>query len=134
MVSTKVGWGMLIKKPSDIRSSEITGKSLYLNRRTFLAGAAAVAAAAALPIGALANDKIPGVVKSKFNTDEKQTPFKDITNYNNFYEFSTDKYEPAALAKNFRPRPWTVKIDGDVQKPKTLDIDSLLKLAPQEER
>jgi methionine sulfoxide reductase catalytic subunit len=134
MVGTIVGWGMLIKKPSDIGSSEITSKSLYLDRRTFLAGAAALAAAAALPTGALANDKIPGVVKSKYSTDEKQTPFKDITNYNNFYEFSTDKYEPAALSKNFRTRPWTVKIDGDVQKAKTLDIDSLLKLAPQEER
>src|SRR5512133_2692986 len=134
MVGTIVGWGMLFKKPSDIRSSEITSKSLYLDRRTFLAGAAALAAAAALPIGGLANDKIPGVVKSKYSTDEKQTPFKDITNYNNFYEFSTDKYEPAALSKNFRTRPWTVKIDGDVQKAKTLDTDSLLKLAPQEER
>ena len=125
---------MLIKKPSDIRSSEITSKSLYLNRRAFLSGAAALAAAAALPIDALANDKIPGVVKSKYSTDEKQTPFKDITNYNNYYEFSTDKYEPAGLSKNFRTRPWTVKIDGDVQKSKTLDFDTLLKLAPQEER
>src|SRR4051794_10239308 len=101
---------MLIKKPSDIRSSEITSKSLYLDRRTFLSGAAALAATVALPIGAFANDKIAGVVKSKYSTDEKQTPFKDITNYNNFYEFSTDKYEPAGLAKNFRTRPWTVKI------------------------
>ncbi len=125
---------MLIKKPSDIRSSEITSKSLYLDRRKFLAGAAALAAAAALPIDAFANDKIPNLGKSSFSTSEKQTPFKDITNYNNFYEFSTDKYEPAGLSKNFRTRPWTVKIDGDVQKPKTLDFDALMKLAPQEER
>ena len=125
---------MLIKKPSDIRSSEITSKSLYMNRRSFLTGAAALAAAAALPIEALANDKIPNLGKSQFSTSEKPTPLKDITNYNNYYEFSTDKYEPAGLAKDFRTRPWTVKIDGDVQKPKTLDIDALLKLAPQEER
>ena len=60
--------------------------------------------------------------------------YKDITNYNNFYEFSTDKYEPAGLAKNFRTRPWTVKVEGMVQKPKTYDIDSLLKLATLEDR
>ena len=125
---------MLIKKSSDIRSSEITSKSLYLDRRKFLGGAAALAAAAALPIEAFANDKIPNVVKSNFSTNEKPTPYKDVTNYNNYYEFSTDKYEPAGLSKNFRTRPWTVKIDGDVQTPKTLDIDALLKLAPQEER
>ena len=137
---------MLIKKPSDIPSSEITSKSQYLNRRTFLAGAAAVGGAAAIagaaglvgsaamPEPVFANDKIPNVAKSQFSTTEKQTPYKDITNYNNYYEFSTDKYQPAGLSKNFRTRPWTVKIDGDVQKPKTLDIDTLLKLAPQEER
>src|ERR1041385_5916749 len=119
---------MLFRKAADIRSSEITDKSLYLNRRAFLGGAAALAAAAALPIDALANDKIPNVGKSQFSTSEKPTPYKDITNYNNFYEFSTDKYEPAGLSKNFRTRPWTVKIAGDVQKPKTLDIDTLLKL------
>ena len=134
MISTKVGWVMLIKKPADIRSSEITSKSLYMDRRAFLGGAAALAAAAALPLNAFANDKIPNLGKSQFSTSEKETPFKDITNYNNFYEFSTDKYEPAGLSKNFRTRPWTVKIDGDVQKPKTLDFDALMKLAPQEER
>jgi sulfoxide reductase catalytic subunit YedY len=125
---------MLVKKPSDIRSSEITSKSAYLDRRTFLTGAAALAAAAALPKIALANEKIPNLGKSGFSTSEKQTPYKDITNYNNFYEFSTDKYEPAALARNFRTRPWTVKVDGDVQKAKTFDIDTLLKLSTQEER
>src|SRR5689334_6328715 len=134
MVSTKVRWPMLIKKPSDIRSSEITSKSLYLDRRAFLGGAAALAAAAAFPISALANDRIPNVGTSSFSTSQKETPFTDITNHNNNHEFSTDKYEPAGLSKNFRTRPWTVKIDGDVQQKKTLDIDTLLKLAPQEER
>jgi sulfoxide reductase catalytic subunit YedY len=135
---------MLIKKPSDMKSSEITPKSLYLNRRTFLASAAAVGAAA-LAGGVLrelaspddvvrAGTKIDGIQKSKFSTDEKITPAKDVENYNNYYEFSTDKYEPAGLAKNFRTRPWTVKIDGLVAKKKTLDIDSILKLAAPEER
>ncbi len=129
---------MLIRKSADIASSEITSKKLYLSRREWLAGAAAVAGAAAIgsafPLPAAANDKLPGVVKGPFSTDEKQTPYKDVTNYNNFYEFSTDKYEPAGLAKNFRTRPWTVKVEGLVRKPKTFDIDSLLKLATLEER
>ncbi len=125
---------MLIKKPSNIRSSEITDKKLFMDRRAFLGGAVALAAAAAVPLDAFANDKIPNVQKSQFSTSEKPNSYKDITNYNNYYEFSTDKYEPAGLSKDFRTRPWTVKIDGDVQKSKTLDIDTLLKLAPQEER
>jgi len=126
---------MLIKPPPDVPSSEITSQGLYLRRREFLAGAAALAMAAALPLPAYAGEKLPGVVKGPFSsTDEKQTPYKDITNYNNFYEFSTDKYEPAGLARNFRTRPWTVKVEGLVHKPKTFDIDSLLKLATLEER
>ena len=70
--------------------------------------------------------------KSQYSTAEKQTPFNDITHYNNYYEFSTDKYEPAELAKNFNPRPWTVKVEGLVNKPKTYDIDTLLKLHLEE--
>ena len=135
---------MLIKKNEEIRSSEITPKSMYLNRRTFLAAAAAVGAAAAAGLGlrnmakpdmtAEANAKIDGVQKSPFSTSEAITPYKDVTNYNNYYEFSTDKYEPAGLAKNFRTRPWTVKIDGLVKNKKTLDVDSIMKLAAPEER
>jgi sulfoxide reductase catalytic subunit YedY len=133
---------MLIKKSPDIPSSEITPKKVYMNRRAFLAGAAALAGTAAVGIESsrllapkqvvLANAKLsykPG----PYGTDEKQTPYKDITNYNNYYEFSTDKYEPAGLAKNFQTRPWTVKVDGLVNKPQTFDIDSLMKM-PLEER
>ena len=135
---------MLIKKSEGIRSSEITGQKLYFDRRKFLAGAATLAGAvavggvgcvsAAAPAPTQGGRKLPGVVKGQFSTDEKQTPYKDITNYNNFYEFATDKYSPADLAKNFRTRPWTVKVEGLVQKPKTFDIDSLLKLATLEDR
>jgi len=135
---------MLIKNAPDIRSSEITPKSLYLNRRRFLS-AATVAGVAAVAGGVLrewaspsevvhAGTKIDGIQKSKFSTDEKITPAKDVENYNNYYEFATDKYEPAGLAKNFRTRPWTVKIEGLVNKQKTLDIDSIMKLATPEER
>jgi sulfoxide reductase catalytic subunit YedY len=135
---------MLIKKPADIRSSEITPKSLYLNRRKFLedtvlAGAAAVAGFglrefASPSTTAQANTKIDGVKKSSFSTNETITPYKDVANYNNYYEFSTDKYEPAGLAKNFKTRPWTVTIDGAVEKKQILDVDAIIKMAAPEER
>jgi sulfoxide reductase catalytic subunit YedY len=135
---------MLIKKPGDIRSSEITPKSIYVNRRKFLAGTAAAGAALAAgwrlkelsapTAAAEANTKIEGIKKSPFSATETITPFKDVSNYNNYYEFSTDKYEPAGLAKDFRTRPWSVSIDGLVKKKQTLDVDSILKLAAPEER
>jgi methionine sulfoxide reductase catalytic subunit len=135
---------MLIKKPDDIRSSEITPKSLYLNRRQFLEGAAMVGAAAALGIGvrkavapsmtAFAGNKIDGIKKSSFSTTETITPYKDVTHYNNYYEFSTEKDGPAELAKNFRTRPWKVKIDGQVAKKQELDVDTIIRMAAPEER
>jgi sulfoxide reductase catalytic subunit YedY len=135
---------MLIKKPENIPSSEITPKSAYMNRRKFMMGAAATGAAVATgfylrnnsPVGETveANSKLEGIVKSSYSTTEKPTSFKDITNYNNYYEFSTDKYEPNGLSRNFRTRPWTVSVEGLVKKPKKLDIDAIMKLAPLEER
>jgi sulfoxide reductase catalytic subunit YedY len=135
---------MLIRKAPDIRSSEITPKNLYLNRRKFLAGAAMAGAAAAIGLGlreaispaviAHAGNKIAGIRKSPFSTTETITPYQDVTHYNNYYEFSTEKDEPANLAKNFRTRPWKVKIDGEVEKKQELDIDTILKMAPPEER
>ena len=135
---------MLIKKASDIRSSEITSRSLYLNRRKFLAGAAVAGAAIAASTGlrrlinpttvAQAGNKIDGIKKSPFSTTETITPEKDVTHYNNYYEFSTQKEEPADLAKNFRTRPWKVKIDGLVDKKQELDVDTIIKMAPPEER
>jgi sulfoxide reductase catalytic subunit YedY len=138
---------MLIKKPSDIPSSEITPKPVYMTRRKFMAGA--VATGAALAGGFYLREhldsegtssvqangmKLSGIVKSPLSTSETPTSFKDITNYNNYYEFSTDKYEPNGLAKNFRTRPWTVSLEGMVKKPRKIDIDSIMKLAPLEER
>jgi methionine sulfoxide reductase catalytic subunit len=135
---------MVIKKGKDIRSSEITPKALFVNRRAFLTGIATAGAAAVAGFGlrdlarpgvtVQANAKIDGIQKSPFSTTETTTPYKDVTNYNNYYEFSTDKYEPAGLAKNFKTRPWTVTIDGLVNKKKTLDVDSILKLSAPEER
>ncbi|HWY52849.1 MAG TPA: protein-methionine-sulfoxide reductase catalytic subunit MsrP [Terriglobales bacterium] len=135
---------MLIKKSVDIPSSDITSKNLYLNRRKFLAGTALAGAAVATGFGfrefaspsmtAQANAKIDGTKKSSFSTNETITPYKDVTNYNNYYEFSTDKYEPAGLAKDFKTRPWTVTIDGEVEKKQVLDVDTIIKMATPEER
>ena len=135
---------MLIKKAADIPSSEITPQSAYLNRRQFLAGAAVAGVAAATGVGlreiaspstsVLAANKIDGIKKSPLSTTEAITPYKDVTSYNNYYEFSTDKDGPSKLAGNFRTRPWKVKIDGLVDKKQELDIDAILKMAPPEER
>jgi sulfoxide reductase catalytic subunit YedY len=83
---------------------------------------------------AQAGNKIDGIKKSPFSTTETITPEKDVTHYNNYYEFSTQKEEPADLAKNFRTRPWKVKIDGLVDKKQELDVDTIIKMAPPEER
>jgi len=133
---------LLIKKSEEIRSSEITPQGLYQNRRKFLAGLAVTAAAAGLGMKELfapspkawGTEKIAGIQKSGFSTNERITPVNDVTHYNNYYEFSTEKQEPAELAKNFRTRPWTVAIDGAVPKKQKWDIDSILKFAPPEER
>ncbi len=135
---------MLIRKPKDIRSSEITPKSLYLNRRAFLAGTTMAGAAAVTgfrlreaitpSIGVQAANKFDGAKKSSFSTTETMTPEKDVTHYNNYYEFSTEKDGPADLAKNFRTRPWKVKIEGAVEKKQELDVDEIIKMASPEER
>jgi methionine sulfoxide reductase catalytic subunit len=137
---------MLIKNQSDLRYSDITPPKVYLNRRQFLATAAAAAGTAALAASPIrkwaapqsayaAGTNLGPLVKSPYSTtDEKQSTYQDVTNYNNYYEFSTDKYAVAGLAKNFKTRPWTVSVEGEVAKPQKFDIDSLLKFAPLEER
>ena len=135
---------MLIKMADDIRSSEITPKSVYLNRRKFLAGTAVAGASAVLGVGlketlfpsskVFAGNKINGIQKSSFSTTETITPYNDVTHYNNYYEFGTEKEQPAELAKNFRTRPWKIKIEGQVEKKQELDVDEIIKMAPPEER
>jgi len=135
---------MLIKKASDILSSEITPRSVYLRRREFLARAS-VAGAGWLAGRALldlvspsqtveAGTKLSVASKSPFSTNEKQTPYQDVTHYNNFYEFGVGKEEPAEKAKNLRTSPWSVSVEGGAKKRETFDLDALLKLAPLEER
>src|ERR1043166_8097331 len=135
---------MLIRKPTDIKSSEIPSKEIYLNRRQFILAASASAISAGAVLSGLnsslsldkaaAGEKLTDIKKSSFSTNEKQNSFKDITNYNNFYELGTDKEDPAANAKYLTTRPWTVSVEGEVKKAKTYGIDQLTKLAPLEER
>jgi len=134
---------MLIRRPTDIPSSEITDERLYLRRREFMAAAAvpAVAALAGLSLpGAAAEaaqpapDPIPGIRKSAWRVDEEINTYGDITSYNNFYEFGTDKSDPARNAKSFRTKPWTVRIEGLVGKPGSYQLEDLLKPAALEER
>jgi len=130
---------MLIKRPGDIRPSEITPHGVYRCRREFLkAGFAALAGAAGIVSadsvsaqGAAA--KLAGVRKSGYSTMEKTNSYKEITSYNNYYEFGTEKSDPADYAQKLRTRPWTVVVEGEVKRPKTFGIEELLKL-PLEER
>src|SRR5277367_3960994 len=114
-----------------LRYSDVTPKSEYLNRRRFIAGALG---ASLLPQAGLAGAKLSGVTKSPLSTTEPVTPFEAITGYNNFYEFGTGKGDPAKNAGNFQTSPWTLTIEGNVAKPKTLDLDGIMKIAPLEER
>ncbi|MCI0491065.1 MAG: protein-methionine-sulfoxide reductase catalytic subunit MsrP [Blastocatellia bacterium] len=134
---------MLIKKTDDIKSSEITDKKVYLSRRTFMRGAvlAATTTATGLLYRQLAVKTPPSSDVSNGRPaissglpGEKATPYEDITNYNNFYEFSTSKRAVAEEAENFVTRPWAVEVGGLVHKPGTYDLDDLIKLGQPEER
>ncbi len=124
---------MVIRKPSDLRYSQVTPKQAYLNRRRFLASSMALGALTTAP-AARATTKLNGVGKSPYSTNEKPTPYDAITHYNNFYEFGTDKEDPSRNAGKFVTSPWTVHVEGEVAKPMTLDLDALFKIAPLEER
>jgi sulfoxide reductase catalytic subunit YedY len=136
---------MLIKRPADIPSSEITDRKVYVNRREFLraaTGTVAVAAAGAVggeailhaqpaaPHGA----KLANVKASSFSTPEKPNSWEHITTYNNYYEFGTAKDEPAFNAHRLKPSPWSVAIEGEVAKPAVYHLEDILKGETLEDR
>ena len=131
---------MLIKKPADIRPSEITSKENYLNRREFIrAGSIAGALSAAGPaLSAIvpegAREKLDGVGQSPFSTDEMPNSYEDITTYNNYYEFGTGKADPYRNAQEFEARPWKITVDGHAEKTGTFDFDEFVKPFDLEER
>jgi sulfoxide reductase catalytic subunit YedY len=123
-----------------LKYSDATDETLYLNRRAFMVGAAALAVtgcnaaeeagAAVTPAGA----PLKAARNAQLSVTDTPTKFADATTYNNFYEFGVNKDDPARLAASLKPRPWAVDIDGLVAKPRKLDLDDLLKVAPLEER
>ena len=131
---------MLIKKPSDIRPSEITDRGIYLKRREFLQAAAALGlGAVAGPASALAKSEAHGtpikdLVKSGIGEGMQPTEYEYVTGYNNFYEFGTGKGDPADNAHTLRTRPWSVVVDGECEAPGEIGIEDILKTLPQEER
>ncbi len=138
---------MLIKKAADLRESDVTPKETFLRRREFLAVAGSTAVAVATNgLGPVftgtptveaqnpAAQKLTNLKKSPFNTDEKLNSYKDVTTYNNFYEFGLDKGDPAKYAHTLKPKPWSVVVEGQCAKPGTYNIEDIMKYAPLEER
>ena len=141
---------MLIKQAEDIKASEVTPENIYRERRRFMQGTLGIASGAALlggagllapnPVRALASDPDAGgavldnVMESELSTDEELTSYKDITRYNNFYEFGTDKGDPKRHSGRFKPRPWTVSFSGECEQPGELDIDDVINPHQLEER
>jgi len=135
---------MLTRKAADLTYVDVTPKQVYLNRRRFLeamgiVGATAIAGRRLFELAApsetaLAASKFSGLLKSPFSTTEKENSYQDVTHYNNFYEFGTDKEDPAKNAQKFDTSNWMVSVEGDVSKPRKFSMDEILKIAPLEER
>jgi sulfoxide reductase catalytic subunit YedY len=118
---------VLIRRPPDIRGSEITHESLYLRRREFIAAAGAAVASAVLP------RSVWGLSGSR-QREDKLTPYEAVSSYNNYYEFGTGKDDPAHNAGSFRTRPWTVEVGGEVARPARYNLEDILRRFPSQER
>ncbi|MCM2293684.1 protein-methionine-sulfoxide reductase catalytic subunit MsrP [Allorhizobium sp. BGMRC 0089] len=118
-------------RPPHIPESEVTPKALYLKRRQIIGGAAGALALAA------SGEALAAPLTGKptdYKVPDKLTPKKDVTTYNNFYEFGTDKSDPAANSGAFKPLPWSIEIGGLVAKPQKLSMDDIMKSFPMEQR
>ena len=131
---------MLIRRPADIRSSEITPESIYEKRRQFIKGGAGlILAASAADVLAVSKSKYGGTPMrfnptNRYGTDEELTPYKDVTSYNNFYEFGTDKYSPAKRAHTLQTDPWSIKVDGYCERPGSISMEDILRSYGMQER
>jgi sulfoxide reductase catalytic subunit YedY len=127
-------------KDKTILASDITPREVFENRRSLIKTAAAGGLGMALAPWfsrqalASSSEKLAATLNATYSSKDELTPYKYVTSYNNFYEFGTDKSDPAAHASTLQTRPWAISVEGLVKKPLTLDMDSLLKLAPIEER
>ena len=128
---------MLIRRQPDILASEITPVELFRQRRRFLQGAAVAGAALVahpLPAARLVPDQQLVELRGRYSTDEEQTPYKQVTTYNNFYEFGTNKGDPAANSGNFKPRPWNVEVQGECNRPGSYNLEDFFAPHKLEER
>jgi methionine sulfoxide reductase catalytic subunit len=135
---------MLVKRSPDLKYSDITPRDAYLNRRKFLYGMGLAGGLALAGKGladlvnpatrAYASTKLTGLASSPFSTTEKVSAEQIVTTYNNYYEFGTDKADPAKNAQKFVTAPWTVSVEGEVARPRKFTMDEIMKLAPLEER
>jgi methionine sulfoxide reductase catalytic subunit len=128
---------MRIRRSAHLPWSEITPEHVYLNRRTFMVGVAALALGGGAEASAAPTPAAPSLKATRnpsLSLDEPPTKFESATTYNNFYEFGLNKDDPSRLASSLKPRPWTLKIEGEVAKPRTWDVDELIKAFPLEER
>jgi len=129
---------MLIRRGQRFKASEITDERLVLDRRAFITGAVVALAGSAADVHAAPTPAqtapLPATRNDAFSVKDSPTKWESVTTYNNFYEFGVNKDDPAREAHRLKTRPWTVQVDGLVQKPKTFDIDELLKAFPLEER
>ncbi len=126
---------MLIRRAPRFTTSEITDPALYLSRRELISGTAALVMAPGLAAAATpALQALSATRNAAFSVSEAPTKAEAAMTYNNFYEFGVNKDDPSRLAHTLRPRPWAVQLDGFVNKPKTFDIDELMRLFPLEER
>ncbi|HED14830.1 MAG TPA: protein-methionine-sulfoxide reductase catalytic subunit MsrP [Gammaproteobacteria bacterium] len=127
---------MLIQRPADITPSEITSEGLFRQRRNLIMASAGLLLGGGIApaTGVAAVSDFPGLKPGPFATDEEKTSFQAVTSYNNFYEFSTDKRQPAKLAKAFKSRPWTIAFGGEIAKQQRFDVDELIKKFPPQER
>jgi sulfoxide reductase catalytic subunit YedY len=131
---------LLLRKPSDIRPSEITSRENYLNRRQFMQAGAIAGGTLLAPaaLGAIVPEerraRLSDVRRSAFSTDETPNSYDDITTYNNFYEFGTGKDDPVVYARDFEPRPWTITVEGHAEKTGTFDFEDFIRPFDLEER
>ena len=126
---------MLIKQRDEIKPSEITDETHYWRRRRFLKGVVKSGLAGALianfPAPVLAMEDrhyrtLNNIKPGPYSTDEQMTSFEDVTHYNNFYEFGTDKTDPAEYSGDFKPRPWSIAVEGECEKPGVFDLEDFI--------
>ncbi len=125
---------MLIKRAEDLTEADVTPYDVYRERRRFMQSGLAGAAALAMPWLARANITLGKITPGPFGTDEDKTPLKDVTTYNNFYEFGTSKADPAIRSGSLVTDPWTVTVSGECDKPGSVDLHDILKAHPLQER